>query len=130
MNNVNIINANNSISSILQQNGLPIGVLPSSVDSYDLYADGSFTVSLDTPCYVNFDYEVYYAQIITGKLSYGTISDLSGIQAKQALLWFTVTAIRVDIPVSGYIYFNVGPISKKLPISQFEDIPTCKSKGR
>jgi hypothetical protein len=130
MEDMDIVNTNRSISSLLQQNGLPIGLLPSSVDSYDLSPDGSFTVSLASACYVSFDYEVYYAPTVTGKLSYGTISDLSGIQAKQALLWLSVTAIRVDIPVSDYIYFTVGPISKKLSIAQFEDIPTCKSKAR
>lgn len=118
-----------SISSILDQNGLPIGLLPSSVDSYSLSGDGEFRVSLDMACYVKFDYEVYYAKTITGKLSYGAISDLSGIQAKEAFFWVPVTGIRVDIPNSSYIYFEVGPISKKLPVSQFEDIRDCKRKA-
>ncbi|KAI5066692.1 hypothetical protein GOP47_0019316, partial [Adiantum capillus-veneris] len=118
-----------SIPALLNQSGLPIGLLPSSVASYAITTYGDFIVSLEEPCYVDFDYEVYYAQTITGKLSYGTITNLAGIQAKEAFFWLPITAIRTDIPSSGFIYFNIGPISKKLPITQFETIPACKAKA-
>ncbi|MCO5605550.1 hypothetical protein L7F22_059733 [Adiantum nelumboides] len=118
-----------SITSILTQNGLPIGLLPSAVESYTLSEDGKFSVSLSKACYVDFDYEVYYAETITGTLSYGAISDLSGIQAKKAFLWLSVTGIHADDASSSYIYFDVGLFSKKLSISQFESVPVCKTKA-
>eukprot|EP00250_Pteridium_aquilinum_P009711 c18878_g1_i1 orf=400-1056(-) len=122
-------NGDSSISSVLDQYGLPIGLLPSCVESYTLSDDGLFSVSLEKTCYVDFDYEVYYAQTITGTLSYGTISDLSGIQAKKAFIWVSVTGMHIDPSSSSYIYFEIGPISKRLSISQFEAIPTCKAKA-
>ncbi|KAI5066689.1 hypothetical protein GOP47_0019313 [Adiantum capillus-veneris] len=118
-----------SIASILTQNGLPVGLLPSTVEDYTLSEDGKFSVSLSKACYVDFDYEVYYAETITGTLSYGAISDLSGIQAKKAFLWLSVTGIHADDSSSSYIYFDVGPFSKKLSISQFESVPVCKAKA-
>ncbi|MCO5563932.1 hypothetical protein L7F22_017584 [Adiantum nelumboides] len=68
-----------SLTSILTQNGLSIGLLPSAVESYNLLEDGKFSVSLSAMCYADFDYEVYYAETITGTLSYGAISNLSSI---------------------------------------------------
>lgn len=118
-----------SIASLLNQNGLPIGLLPSCVESYTLSDAGQFSVSLEKACYVTFDYEVYYAQTITGTLSYGSIADLSGIQAKKAFIWLPVTGIRTDASSSSYIYFDVGPISKRLSISQFQAIPLCKANA-
>ncbi|MCO5563939.1 hypothetical protein L7F22_017591 [Adiantum nelumboides] len=127
--NLTAHSGDSSLTSILTQNGLPIGLLPSAVESYSLSEDGKFFVSLSTACYADFDYEVYYAETITGTLSYGAISDLSGIQAKKAFLWLPVTGIRVDDSSSSYIYFNVGPFSKKLCISQFESVRVCKAKA-
>lgn len=119
-------NLKSSISSLLDQNGMPIGLLPASVRNFSVSDNGQFEVYLDNACYAKFDYQVYYAQTITGKVSYGSITELSGIQAKELFFWVPVTGIRVDIPSSGYIYFDVGPISKKLFVSQFEQIPDCK----
>uniref|UniRef100_A0A0C9RNE3 TSA: Wollemia nobilis Ref_Wollemi_Transcript_8709_1002 transcribed RNA sequence n=1 Tax=Wollemia nobilis TaxID=56998 RepID=A0A0C9RNE3_9CONI len=115
------------VSEILAKYGLPIGLLPDSVKSYSLGDDGSFKVELDKPCYVQFNYLVYYEKTITGKLSYGKITGLDGIQAKQFFIWVDVTGIVMDLPSSDYIYFQVGIISKKIDISWFESVPTCKN---
>jgi len=40
-------------------------------------------------------------------------------------LWFPVKVIRVDIPSTGFIYFDVGVIYKQLSLSLFEDPPDC-----
>uniref|UniRef100_A0A0C9QUH1 TSA: Wollemia nobilis Ref_Wollemi_Transcript_8711_996 transcribed RNA sequence n=1 Tax=Wollemia nobilis TaxID=56998 RepID=A0A0C9QUH1_9CONI len=117
--------SNQSISGILAKYGLPKGLLPGSVKSYSLADDGDFHVELHNPCYVQFDYLVYYEKTVTGKLSYGKITDLSGIQAKQWFIWVDVTGIEVDFPSSDYIYLKVGIISKKIEISWFESVPTC-----
>nr|XP_043632500.1 uncharacterized protein LOC122603766 [Erigeron canadensis] len=118
-----------SVYDILTKYGLPSGLLPDSVKSYSLSDDGSFVVELEQPCYIQFDYLVYYDTKITGKLSYGSITDLDGIQVKRFLFWFDVDEIRVDLPSSNNIYFTVGIINKKLDIDQFETVHACSSNS-
>ncbi|KAH9326753.1 hypothetical protein KI387_006931, partial [Taxus chinensis] len=114
------------ISKVLAKYGLPIGLLPDAIKSYSLADDGSFKVELTSTCYIQFNYLVYYDKIITGKLSYGKIADLNGIEAKEFFIWVDVTGITVDLPSADYIYFNVGIISKKIKISWFESVHACK----
>ena len=72
--------SNQSVYDILPNFGLPRGLLPDSVADYSFSADdGHFLVHLTNPCYVDFDYLVFYDTTITGKLSYGSITDLKGI---------------------------------------------------
>lgn len=63
-----------------------------------------------------------------GKLSYGAVHDVSGIQAKKLFIWLSVSGIEADYD-DGMIEFFVGSLSQKLPAKQFEDIPACKSKA-
>lgn len=116
-----------SIHDILAHYGLPVGLLPDTVKSYSLSEDGHFVVELEKTCYVQFNYLVYYDRTIKGKLSYGRITDLSGIQAEEFIIWVHVTGIKVDVPNSGYIYFQIGAISKKIEISWFDSVPSCKN---
>ncbi|KAG6787592.1 hypothetical protein POTOM_003634 [Populus tomentosa] len=114
------------IHDLLPQYGLPRGLLPDNVESYTLpSSDGSFEVKLKTPCYVHFDDVVYYDKVIKGKLSYGSVHDVSGIQAKKLFIWLPVTGIEVSKADDGMISFFVGPISEELPAKQFEDVPAC-----
>ncbi|EEF31517.1 uncharacterized protein LOC8267791 [Ricinus communis] len=115
------------VHDLLPLYGLPRGLLPENVKSYTLSPTGSFTIQLKTPCYVHFDRLVYYDKEIKGKLSYGAVNDVSGIQAKKLFLWVSVSAIEVSKD-DGMIEFFVGPLSEKLPAAQFNDIPACKSK--
>lgn len=117
-----------SVYEILPQFGLPRGLLPDSVKSYSLSEDGSFQVNLEKPCYIQFDYWVYYEKKITGKLSLGSITHLKGIQVQRFFLWFDVDEIRVDLPPSGSIYFTVGVINKKLDVGQFQTVHSCRDK--
>ncbi|KAK1426333.1 hypothetical protein QVD17_15004 [Tagetes erecta] len=122
--------SSSDIYDILTQYGLPIGIIPNAVESYTLSpTDGSFTVHLTRPCYVQFDDQtVYYNKLIQGKLTYGSVSDVTGIQAKQLFLWLSVTGMDLDAN-SGMVEFHVGVLSKKLPADMFEDVPDCKSKA-
>ncbi|XP_015161859.1 uncharacterized protein [Solanum tuberosum] len=122
-------NPNTTVYEILTKFNLPPGLLPSSVKSYSLSDDGTFEVLLEKPCYVEFEYLVYYADKVTGKLSLGSITDLEGIEVKRFLLWLNVNEIRVDLPSSGSIYFQVGFINKKLDIKQFETLHSCRDNG-
>ncbi|CAN1178980.1 hypothetical protein LINPERHAP2_LOCUS33932 [Linum perenne] len=118
--------SSSSVYEILPKYGLPSGLLPDSVVSYTLDDDGNFAVSLEKPCYIQFDYLVYYEQKITGKLSYGSITDLEGIQVQKFFLWLDVDEIKVDLPPADSIYFHVGIINKKLDVNQFETVHSCR----
>ncbi|XP_072988227.1 uncharacterized protein [Typha latifolia] len=119
-----------TIYDLLPQYGLPPGLLPDTVTSFSLSEDGSFTVDLAGPCYIEFDYLVYYAPQITGVVKYGGIEGLKGIQVRRFLIWFDVDAIKVDLPPSDYIYFEVGWIIRKLQVDQFETVHSCRENRR
>lgn len=118
-----------TVYDVLPKYGLPSGLLPDSVLDYTLSSDGQFVVHLAKPCYIHFDYLVYYHKTITGKLEYGSITDLDGIEVQKLFLWFDVKEIRVDLPPSDNIYFQVGFINKKLDIDQFKTIHSCQDNA-
>nr|AGV54581.1 hypothetical protein [Phaseolus vulgaris] len=118
--------AKESVYEVLPKFGLPSGLLPDSVTDYTLDEEGQFAVALAKPCYIQFEYLVYYEKKITGKLSYGSITNLKGIQVQRLLLWFNVDEIRVDLPPSSNIYFQVGIINKKLSVDQFKTVHSCR----
>ncbi|KAH7532309.1 hypothetical protein FEM48_Zijuj04G0006300 [Ziziphus jujuba var. spinosa] len=116
------------IHELLPKYGFPKGILPNNIKSYTLSEDGYFEIYLLSPCYVQFDQLVYYDKKITGKLTYGSVSNVSGIQTKKLFLWLSVTGIKADKD-SGMIEFYVGSLSERLPANQFEQVPTCKAKA-
>lgn len=118
------------VYDLLPQYGLPKGLLPDSVTNYSLADDGSFVVELERPCYLHFDYLVYYDRKISGGLKYGSITGLKGIQVKKLIFWLDVDEIRVDLPPSDYIYFQVGWITRKLGVSQFQSVRSCSSHAQ
>ncbi|KAJ0982750.1 hypothetical protein J5N97_011005 [Dioscorea zingiberensis] len=63
-------------------------------------------LALDDPCYVQLTEFFYYEKIISGKLEFGRISDLSGIQVKKLFVWLPITGIAAP-PDKGYIQFEV-----------------------
>ncbi|KAK8677084.1 hypothetical protein V6N13_142640 [Hibiscus sabdariffa] len=84
------------VHDLLPSYNLPKGIVPDNVKSYTLSPTGEFTIELESSCYVHFDELVYYEKTIRGKLSYGAVHDVSGIQAKMLFLWLPVTGIQVD----------------------------------
>ncbi|KAL9171649.1 hypothetical protein ABFS82_04G222600 [Erythranthe guttata] len=119
-----------TVYEILPKYGLPSGLLPDSVTNYTLTEDGDFEVTLAKPCYIEFDYTVYYEKSISGKLSIGSITNLKGIQVQRFFfLWFDVDEIKVDLPPSDSIYFTVGIINKQLDLDQFLTVRSCKDKA-
>ncbi|KAJ4824737.1 hypothetical protein Tsubulata_014994 [Turnera subulata] len=115
-----------TVYEILPKYGLPSGLLPNTVKSYTLAEDGSFLVVLEKPCYVQFEYLVYYDKEISGKLNYGSITDLKGIEVQKFFFWLNVDEIKVDLPPSDSIYFHVGIINKKLDVDQFKTVHSCR----
>ncbi|GAB2222574.1 hypothetical protein Droror1_Dr00016693 [Drosera rotundifolia] len=116
------------VHDILAVFDLPVGILPDAVKSYTLSDTGDFTVTLESTCYVHFDDQlVYYDDQIKGKLSKGSVTDVSGIQAKKLFIWVSVTGMKVD-EGDGTVVFYVGALSEKLPAKLFETVPRCGKK--
>lgn len=114
-----------SIYEALESHGLPMGLLPKGVKNYSLGQDGRFEVFLDQACNAKFESELHYDMNVSGQLSFGQIGNLSGISAQDLFLWFPVKGIRVDIPSSGVIYFDVGVVRKQFSLSLFETPRNC-----
>lgn len=110
---------------VLRQNGLPMGILPKGVKAFQIDPDGNFEAQLDGPCTARFESDVRYESAVTGTITYGQIKSLSGVSAQELFLWFPVKGIRVDVPSSGVIYFDVGVIYKQYSLSLFETPPDC-----
>lgn len=48
------------------------------------------------------------------------------MSAQELFLWFPVKEIKVDVPSSGLIYFDVGGVVfKQFSLSLFESPPEC-----
>uniref|UniRef100_A0A7N0U241 DUF538 family protein n=1 Tax=Kalanchoe fedtschenkoi TaxID=63787 RepID=A0A7N0U241_KALFE len=120
-----------SFHSLLRSRGLPIGIVPRNITSFSLDdTTGRFEVYLDRSCSAKFENEVHYEINVTGTLTYGQVGDLSGMSAQELFLWFPVKGIRVDVPSSGLIYFDVGGVvSKQFSLSLFDAPPDCVDVG-
>ncbi|KAL8170254.1 hypothetical protein V2J09_022058 [Rumex salicifolius] len=116
---------NRSVYDALRAHGLPMGLLPKGVNGFTIDDEGRFEAYLEQACSAKFESELHYDRIISGWLSYGSIGNLTGISSHELFLWFPVIGIRVDIPSSGLIYFDVGVVFKQFSLSLFESPPDC-----
>ncbi|KAF2538209.1 hypothetical protein F2Q68_00018761 [Brassica cretica] len=106
---------NDSIYDVLRAHALPMGLLPKGVKDFNVDVEtGHFSVFLNQSCKAKYESEIHYEANITGTIGYGSIGGLSGVSAQDLFLWFPVKGIRVDIPSSGVIYFDVGVVRKRL----------------
>ncbi|XLR53433.1 hypothetical protein S83_004105, partial [Arachis hypogaea] len=114
-----------TIYEALKEHELPMGLFPKGVTDFELGTDGRFWVHLEQACNAKFESELHYDSNVSGSLSCGKIDSLTGMEAQDLFLWFPVVSIRVDLPSSGIIYFDVGAASKKFKLSLFETPPDC-----
>lgn len=116
-----------ALHDLLSENGFPKGLVPDAVESYTLAGDGTFQIRLKTnQCYVQFTDFFYYDRTIAGKLSYGRIADLSGIQVRKHVVWLPITDIWVD---GQTIQLMTGFLAETVPVSMFETIRSCENIG-
>lgn len=114
-----------TIYEILRSNGLPIGLLPKGVTNFTYDDSGRFEVYLDEACNSKFENELHYDRNVSGTLTFGQIGSVSGISAQDLFMWFMVKEIRVDIPSSGLIYFDVGVVHKQFSLASFDTPRDC-----
>ncbi|CAN4104103.1 unnamed protein product [Withania somnifera] len=120
---------NMSIHELLKSKGLPAGLLPKEVKSYNLSNSGLLEVFLDGPCLAKFDTMALYDSVVRANLSYGSLAAVEGLSQQELFVWLPVKGIMVDNPLSGLILFDIGLAHKQLSLSLFEDPPHCKPDG-
>ncbi|OAY26027.1 uncharacterized protein LOC110602970 [Manihot esculenta] len=118
-----------SIQKLLQNHGLPGGLFPENVKSFDLDQNGHLEVHLDGPCMAKYETRVHFDSVVRANLSYGGLVGLQGLSQEELFLWFPVKGIIVSDPSSGLILFDIGLAHKQLSRSLFEDPPVCKPQG-
>ncbi|KAA8515437.1 hypothetical protein F0562_018952 [Nyssa sinensis] len=118
-----------SIHDLLRSKGLPPGLFPKNIRSYDLDQDGHLQVYLDRPCMVKFENRVIFDSVVRANLSYGELIGVEGLSQEELFLWLPVKEIIVYDPSSGLILFDIGVAHKQLSLSLFEDPPVCKPQG-
>uniref|UniRef100_A0A0E0D4U4 DUF538 family protein n=1 Tax=Oryza meridionalis TaxID=40149 RepID=A0A0E0D4U4_9ORYZ len=118
-------------NDLLPEYGLPRGLIPETIASYTFDNDtGDFEIRLTSTCYIWFgSHLAYFEDAIRGRIAYGTITGLSGIQAQKFFVWVSITTI-VAHPDQGTVEFRAGFISEALPESDFAEVPVCGAGAR
>ncbi|PSS23940.1 Cadherin-18 like [Actinidia chinensis var. chinensis] len=119
--------SSSSIYDVLRSHGLPPGLLPKGITNFTIDpATGRFESHLDSSCNAKFETDFHYEATVTGTLAFGQIGDVSGVSAQDLFLWFPVKGVRVDVPSSGVVYFDVGDgVRKQFSFSSFETPKDC-----
>ncbi|KAG4945498.1 hypothetical protein AAZX31_15G062000 [Glycine max] len=118
-----------SIHELLRSHGLPAGLFPESVKSYNLDQSGRLEVNLDGPCMTKYETRVLFETVVRANLSFGQLKGLEGLSQEELFLWLPVKDIIVNDPSSGLILIDIGLAHKQLSLSLFEDPPVCRSQG-
>ncbi|KAL9329254.1 hypothetical protein ACSQ67_004257 [Phaseolus vulgaris] len=115
------------LHKVLHRHGLPAGLFPQSVRSYDLDQTGRLEVHLDRPCLAQYETRVFFDSVVRANLSFGQLKVFEGMSRQELFLWLPVKDIIVTDPSSGLILIDIGLALKHLSLSRFEDSPICRS---
>ncbi|WVY96344.1 hypothetical protein V8G54_028495 [Vigna mungo] len=122
---------------LLKEVGLPNGLLPLKDIEECGYEKESGFVWLKQKKTINHKFEkigklVSYATEITAYVEVGKIKKLTGVKAKELLVWVTLNEIFVDDPPSGKITFKTpAALFRTFPVSAFvieEPVKELKNK--
>ncbi|XP_042466684.1 uncharacterized protein LOC122049357 [Zingiber officinale] len=116
-----------SIGDLLQEHGLPAGLLPKAVESFAHDpSSGLLEVLIGRPCYAWYEDGLsFFDREVRGNLSYGALQGVVGWSQEELFLWLPVKEIVIADSDSGVILFDIGVAHKRLPVSSFEDPPDC-----
>lgn len=114
----------------LMSYGFPIGLLPAAVVSnYTVdHNSGGFSLDLEGACKITLppdNYLAMYSKKITGKIVEGKIAELDGITVRAFFRWWAITGIRAD---GDNLVFEVGMVTAKYPIKNFDQSPACEGQ--
>ena len=124
---ISLSSSSSSIYDVLGSYGLPPGLLPKGITNFTIDpSTGRFESHLDSSCNAKFETDFHYEATVAGTLAFGQIGDVSGVSAQDLFLWFPVKGVRVDVPSSGVVYFDVGDgVRKQFSFSSFETPQDC-----
>lgn len=109
---------------MLQQYGLPRGILPEGVQDYVLHPDGSFEASLPADCEVTVvGYNLRYRSHLSGTIQSGSIDKLDGVSVKVLFAWVGIEDVNRD---GDQVKFHAGPVTKSFALSNFAESPRCQ----
>ncbi|GMI77556.1 hypothetical protein like AT1G61667 [Hibiscus trionum] len=114
-----------TLQDLLRSRGLPAGIFPDNVKSYQLDREDRLEVHLESSCMAEFDGRMYFDRVVTANLSYGGLVGLEGLSQEELFLWLPVKCIIVNDPSPGVILFDIGVAHKQLSVSLFEVPPSC-----
>ncbi|CAK8577855.1 unnamed protein product [Lathyrus sativus] len=112
---------------ILRNHGLPAGLFPQSVKSFQLDQMGRLEVHLDRPCLAQYETTVFFDTVVKANLSFGQLKVFEGMSREELFLWLPVKDIIVTDQSSGLILIDIGFALKRLSFSRFEEPPICRS---
>lgn len=115
---------------LLTEMGLPNGLLPMQDMLECGYVKDTGFVWLKSKKKTEHKFEkigrqVQYGTEVTAIVEQNKIKKLTGVKAKELLMWLTLTEICVDDPPTGKIHFKTTTgLSRTFPVSAFEiDVP-------
>ncbi|KAI4297009.1 hypothetical protein L6164_036921 [Bauhinia variegata] len=110
--------------------GFPVGLLPATrILGYAVnQTSGEFSVYLGGSCKITLppdNYVATYSKKITGKIVKGRIAELDGISVRAFFKWWSITGIRSS---GDDIVFEVGMVTAKYPLKNFDESPACEGR--
>ncbi|KAI5680459.1 hypothetical protein M9H77_01686 [Catharanthus roseus] len=110
---------------LLQSYDFPVGLLPKGVTGYDLDEHtGKFNAYLNGSCSFALEgsYQLSYGSKISGRITRGKITKLSGISVKVLIMWLNIVEVRRN---GENLEFSVGIASADFSIDNFLICPQC-----
>lgn len=114
-----------SAYEVLQDFDFPIGILPKGVKSYELdRGSGKFYAQLGGSCSFSLEgsYQLRYKSSISGYISKGRLTSLTGVSVKVLFLWVNIVEVS---RVGDELQFSVGIASASFSIDNFYVCPQC-----
>ncbi|KAK2383229.1 hypothetical protein P8452_38433 [Trifolium repens] len=115
------------LEEVLRNHGLPAGLFPKGVKSFNLDHMGHLEVHLDQPCLAQYETYVFFDTLIKANLTFGQLKVLKGMSRQELFLWLPVKDIIVTDQSSGLIIIDIGFALKRLSFSRFDEPRVCRS---
>lgn len=110
---------------ILQSYDFPVGLLPKGATGYDIdETTGKFNAYFNKSCSFSLEdsYQLKYNSKVSGHISKGRLSKISGVSVKVLFLWLNIVEVTRN---RNELEFSVGIASAGFPIDNFDIIPQC-----
>ncbi|XP_047328042.1 uncharacterized protein LOC124931583 [Impatiens glandulifera] len=113
---------------LLNEVGLPTGLLPLKDMIECGYIKETGFVWMKQKKKIEHKFEkigklVSYSELITAQIEQNKIKKLTGVKAKELLLWITINEICLEVPSTGKLKFQTpAGLFRLFPVSAFEEI--------